>query len=207
MCSFVTQEKLPGGFRVSCCCAVTGTLPRARGVPVAVGHGGLSVQSGSGLLAGGSSCPRHSQQPAQPDGCPSVLAGLQAADACSAAKMIQHVLAAVGTLYTVAYSGYFLTHLARKSRFSLGAASVPLALLCAFCSPSGAEQTLESNCHEDTIALGELLPAAAAEKGGVCSQRGVHSICKEPWGVLFPQAGTLCQQSLELPPFAAPAKN
>lgn len=147
-----------------------------------------------------------SSQPS-PDGCPSVLAGLQAADVCSAAKMMQHVAAAVCTLYSVAYSGYFLTHLARKSRFSLGAASVALGLLCAFCSSSGAELTLEQNCHEDTIALGELLPAAAAEKGGVCSQRGVHSICNEPWGVLFPQAGSLCQQSLELPPFAAPAKN
>ncbi|XP_059727471.1 serine/threonine-protein kinase PAK 3-like [Haemorhous mexicanus] len=40
--------------------------------------------------------------------------GLQAADVCSAAKMIQHVAAAVCTLYSVAYSGYFLTHLAHE---------------------------------------------------------------------------------------------
>lgn len=68
LCSFVTEENLPGGSCVSCCCDVTGTLPRPRRVPVAVGHGALSVQSGSGrpLVAGGSSCPRHSQQPAQP---------------------------------------------------------------------------------------------------------------------------------------------
>ncbi|XP_074385899.1 serine/threonine-protein kinase PAK 1-like [Zonotrichia albicollis] len=53
-----------------------------------------------------------SSQPS-PDGCPSVLAGLQAADVYSTAKMMQHVAAAVCTVYSVAYSGYFLTHLAR----------------------------------------------------------------------------------------------
>ncbi|XP_077645019.1 serine/threonine-protein kinase PAK 3-like [Lonchura striata] len=58
-------------------------------------------------------------------GHPQGLPGLQSADVCSAAKMIQHVAAAVCTLYSVAYSGYFLTHLARHLMCGFRAAPPP----------------------------------------------------------------------------------
>lgn len=144
LCSFVTEENLPGGSCGSCCCDVTGTLPRPRRVPVAVGTEPSVSRAALGARWLPEDPPARGILSSQPSPCRVSFCACRGTvcHVCSTAKMIQQAVAAVCTLYSVAYSGYFLAHLARKSSFSLGAASVPSGLLCAFCSPTGTELPL-----------------------------------------------------------------
>ncbi|XP_066427347.1 serine/threonine-protein kinase PAK 3-like [Molothrus aeneus] len=70
------------------------------------------------------------------------LAGIQCANPHSAAKMIGQVCAAVCTVFSVVYSGYYLTQLTPVTEF-----------------------IWEHNGHEDATALVNVLPAASAKKG------------------------------------------
>ncbi|XP_066427374.1 serine/threonine-protein kinase PAK 3-like [Molothrus aeneus] len=70
------------------------------------------------------------------------LAGIQCANPHSAAKMIGQVCAAVCTVFSVVYSGYYLTQLTPVTEF-----------------------IWEHNGHEDASALVNVLPAASAKKG------------------------------------------
>ncbi|XP_064255581.1 uncharacterized protein LOC135286377 [Passer domesticus] len=96
--------------------------------------------------------------------------------------MIQHVLAAVGTLYTVAYSGYFLTHLARHLMSGSRAAPPPSGTKAAPAPPvalsaSKEEAKEEGDSSELAAALGDdgdlpsvpgddsELPAALGDEG------------------------------------------
>ncbi|XP_077047171.1 serine/threonine-protein kinase PAK 3-like [Agelaius phoeniceus] len=91
---------------------------------------------------------------------------LQAAGVCSAAKMIQHVAAAVCTLYSVAYSGYFLTHLARHlmSGFQAAPPSGTEAAPAPPGAPSASKE--EVNKEEDSSEL----PAALGDDGNTVSE-------------------------------------
>ncbi|XP_063037809.1 serine/threonine-protein kinase PAK 3-like [Melospiza melodia melodia] len=108
---------------------------------------------------------------ASPDGCPSVLAGLQAADVCSAAKMLQHVAAAVCTLYSVAYSGYFLTHLARHLMSTFRTA--PPSGTKAAPAPPGAPSASKEEAKEEEDS--SELPAALGYDGELPSVPGDDS--------------------------------
>ncbi|XP_077047174.1 serine/threonine-protein kinase PAK 3-like [Agelaius phoeniceus] len=96
---------------------------------------------------------------------------LQAAGVCSAAKMIQHVAAAVCTLYSVAYSGYFLTHLARHlmSGFQAAPPSGTEAAPAPPGAPSASKE--EVNKEEDSSEL----PAALGDDGELPSVLGDDS--------------------------------
>ncbi|XP_030825608.1 serine/threonine-protein kinase PAK 3-like [Camarhynchus parvulus] len=97
--------------------------------------------------------------------------GLQAADVCSAAKMIQHVAAAVCTLYTVAYSGYFLTHLARHLMSGFRAA--PPSGTKAAPAPPGAPSASKEEAKEEEDS--SELSAALADDGELPSVPGDDS--------------------------------
>ncbi|XP_077047169.1 serine/threonine-protein kinase PAK 3-like [Agelaius phoeniceus] len=97
--------------------------------------------------------------------------GLQAAGVCSAAKMIQHVAAAVCTLYSVAYSGYFLTHLARHLMSAFRAA--PPSGTEAAPAPPGAPSASEEEAQEEEDS--SELPAALGDDGELPSVPGDDS--------------------------------
>ncbi|XP_077047222.1 serine/threonine-protein kinase PAK 3-like [Agelaius phoeniceus] len=96
---------------------------------------------------------------------------LQAAGVCSAAKMIQHVAAAVCTLYSVAYSGYFLTHLARHLMSGFRAA--PPSGTEAAPAPPGAPSAYEEEAKEEEDS--SELPAALGDDGELPSAPGDDS--------------------------------
>ncbi|XP_077047154.1 serine/threonine-protein kinase PAK 3-like [Agelaius phoeniceus] len=97
--------------------------------------------------------------------------GLQAAGVCSAAKMIQHVAAAVCTLYSVAYSGYFLTHLARYLMSAFRAA--PPSGTEAAPAPPGAPCAYEEEVKKEEDS--SELPAALGDDGELPSAPGDDS--------------------------------
>ncbi|XP_077047218.1 serine/threonine-protein kinase PAK 3-like [Agelaius phoeniceus] len=88
--------------------------------------------------------------------------GLQAAGVCSAAKMIQHVAAAVCTLYSVAYSGYFLTHLARHLMSAFRAA--PPSGTEPAPAPPGAPSASEEEVNKEEDSRNTVSEEEPAEK-------------------------------------------
>ncbi|XP_077646801.1 uncharacterized protein LOC144248633 [Lonchura striata] len=98
--------------------------------------------------------------------------GLQSADVCSAARMIQHVAAAVCTLYSyVAYSGYFLTHLARHLMCGFRAAP-PLGTKAAPAPPLAPSAPKEEAKEEEDSSE---LPAVLGDAGELPSVPGDDS--------------------------------
>ncbi|XP_074385867.1 uncharacterized protein LOC141725732 [Zonotrichia albicollis] len=96
---------------------------------------------------------------------------LQAADVCSAAKMMQHVAAAVCTVYSVAYSGYFLTHLARHLMSTFRAA--PPSGTKAAPAPPGSPCASKEEAKEEEDS--SELPAAPGDDGELPSVPGDDS--------------------------------
>ncbi|XP_064255585.1 serine/threonine-protein kinase PAK 3-like isoform X2 [Passer domesticus] len=86
--------------------------------------------------------------------------------------MIQHVLAAVGTLYTVAYSGYFLTHLARHLMSGSQAAPPPSGTKAAPAPPVAPSVSKEEAKEEGDSSE---LPAALGDDGDLPSVPGDDS--------------------------------
>ncbi|XP_064255582.1 uncharacterized protein LOC135286379 isoform X1 [Passer domesticus] len=86
--------------------------------------------------------------------------------------MIQHVLAAVGTLYTVAYSGYFLTHLAWHLMSGSRAAPPPSGTKAAPAPPVAPSASKEEAKEEGDSSE---LPAALGDDGDLPSVPGDDS--------------------------------
>ncbi|XP_058713263.1 serine/threonine-protein kinase PAK 3-like [Poecile atricapillus] len=87
--------------------------------------------------------------------------GVQSADVCSAAKMMQQVVAAVGTLFSVAYSGYFLTHLARH--LTRGSRAAPPSGTKAASAPPLAPSACKEEAKEEEES--SELPAVLGDEG------------------------------------------
>ncbi|XP_058713266.1 serine/threonine-protein kinase PAK 3-like [Poecile atricapillus] len=87
--------------------------------------------------------------------------GVQSADVCSAAKMMQQVVAAVATLFSVAYSGYFLTHLARH--LTRGSRAAPPSGTKAASAPPLAPSACKEEAKEEEES--SELPAVLGDEG------------------------------------------